>query len=263
MARSDILASEGGAVATISENLAAWTNYDWPAGGDEWSAIWGGGDACWYGTILPRIHRWVPARTILEIAPGFGRCTAYLQQLAERLILVDLTPKCIEACKRRFAAARHIDYFVNDGHSLPVVADRSVDFIFTYDSLVHADADAIRGYIREFARVLASDGVAFLHHSNVGSLPRAVISLGKEIGHRRHFASLSPVRHWRSEDVSARAVDQWTTDVGLMCRSQELVRWGTVYLSDCFSVITRPGSRWARANRVTKNLRFMQEIADI
>ena len=34
----------------------------------------------------------------------------------------------------RFAGAAHAKFFVNDGKSLPMVRDRSVDFVFSFDS---------------------------------------------------------------------------------------------------------------------------------
>ena len=84
-------------------------SWDWSTGGEEWSTWWGGTPALWYAAILPRIHAFVPAGTILEIAPGYGRITAYLKDLADRLILVDLADTCIDACRKRFAgwAAKH------------------------------------------------------------------------------------------------------------------------------------------------------------
>ena len=87
---------------TIDENLQAW-NRDWPGqGGDEWSRVWGGPSAQWFGTILPRLKSYVPAATILEIAPGYGRWTQFLRPLADRLVLVDLSATCIDVCRRRF-----------------------------------------------------------------------------------------------------------------------------------------------------------------
>ena len=53
--------------------------YDWKDEGEEWSAPWGTSSAQWFGAILPRIRDCLPAETILEIAPGFGRWTHYLK----------------------------------------------------------------------------------------------------------------------------------------------------------------------------------------
>ena len=40
---------------------------------DEWSASFGDTEALWYFVLSPRVHRFIPAPTILEIAAGFGR----------------------------------------------------------------------------------------------------------------------------------------------------------------------------------------------
>ena len=61
---------------------------------------------------------------------------------------------------------------MNDGRSLDMIEDGSVDFAFSFDSLVHADAEVIAGYLRELERKLAPEGVGFVHHSNAGRYRR-------------------------------------------------------------------------------------------
>ena len=58
---------------TVEQNRQIWNqDHDWTQQGEEWSEVWGGSEAQWFGAILPRIHAFVPTGTILEIAPGFG-----------------------------------------------------------------------------------------------------------------------------------------------------------------------------------------------
>ena len=57
--------------------------------------------------------------------------------------------------------------------SLPMVEDQSIDFAFSFDSLVHVESDVLMGYLAELARTLKPEGVAFLHHSNYGSYRRS------------------------------------------------------------------------------------------
>jgi ubiquinone/menaquinone biosynthesis C-methylase UbiE len=176
--------------------------WSWSQEGDEWSAPWGGTAALWWGSLFPRVRPFLPTETILEIAPGHGRITQFLKDYCHRLVLVDLAEGCIEACRRRFSACSHIEYHVNDGYSLDAVADRSVDFVFSFDSLVHAEADVIRAYVLELARKLKPDSVGFLHHSNLGSYPRAVF-LARAVPSARvqallRQAFLPNLGHWRS-----------------------------------------------------------------
>ena len=119
----------------------------------------GSSAAEWYGTILPRIHQWAPTQTVLKIVPGFGRWTQYLKDLARHLIVIDLTEECITACRKRFAGASNISYFVNDGRSLQGVDDTSVDAIFSFDSLVHVEFDVIEGYLPHFEALCHQAGL--------------------------------------------------------------------------------------------------------
>ena len=237
---------------TVEQNLQIWDRkYEWPQGGEEWSSAWGGVEAQWYGTIFPRIHSFVPVSTILEIAPGYGRWTQMLKQLCEHLVVVDLSESCITACKQHFASDTHITYHVNDGKSLAMIPDRSVDFVFTFDSLVHVEGDVIEAYLTQLARKFTPDGVGFIHHSNVGAYVDDSTGM---------LPSYIKNEHWRAESMTARHFKKLCSAVDLQCISQELINWGTdVVLNDCFSVFTPLGSAWARSNRVFVNKRFMDE----
>jgi SAM-dependent methyltransferase len=234
----------------LADNLSMWNEaYDWSQQGDEWSDAWGGVSHQWWVTLFSRIQGFVPAGRILEIAPGYGRWTHYLRDLCDELVAVDIAETAIAHCRKRFAGDGHVSFHVNDGTSLAVAADRSVDLVFSFDSLVHAEHEVIAGYLTEFARVLADDGVAFIHHSNMGAY---------EPG------SFDPHNiHWRATTVSAELVERLARSAGLSCVSQETVAWGNeTLLNDCFSVITRAGSRWDRENDVAANLDFSrQEMA--
>ncbi|HEV7752383.1 MAG TPA: class I SAM-dependent methyltransferase [Baekduia sp.] len=234
----------------LADNISMWNEaYDWSQRGDEWSDAWGGVSHQWWVTLFSRIQGFVPAGRILEIAPGYGRWTHYLRDLCDELVAVDIAETAVAHCRERFAGDGHVSFHVNDGTSLAIAEDRSVDLIFSFDSLVHAEQDVIAGYLTEFSRVLAADGVAFIHHSNIGSYEP-----GAYDPHNIH---------WRATTVSAELVERLARAAGLRCVSQETVAWGNdTILNDCFSVITRAGSRWDRENDVAANMDFSRhEIA--
>lgn len=147
--------------------------------------------------------------------------------------------------------------FVNDGESFPTIADASVDFVFSFDSLVHAEGDVMQRYICELGRILTRDGVAFLHHSNLAAIGRAPFAAGKLPVIGRIVGETS--NHWRARSVDAARVRGWIDDARLHCASQELVNWGTRRLIDCITVIARPGSHHARATQIAPNAGFMAE----
>jgi len=249
----------------VDANRTNWTSdWEWPEEGDEWSAWWGGTDAMWHAAVLPRICTWVPAGTILEIAPGFGRWTAYLAQLAGRVIAVDLTARCVEHCRARFAGTGNVEVHQNDGRSLPMVDEGSVDFAFSFDSLVHAESDVLDAYMRELARVLKPDGVGFVHHSNLGAYPRATW-IARRVRGRLHGplvrrGVIPNMPAWRAETVTAELVAEQAEAAGLACVGQEKLSWEFGRrLIDAFTVVTPRGSRWERPRQVVSNPMFTDE----
>lgn len=252
-------------MAELAENVSVWeSDWDWCQRGEEWSAWWGGTEALWFGALLPRIHAFVPTGSILEIAPGYGRWTQYLKNLAERLIVVDLAERCIEHCRERFRDSDNIEYHVNDGRSLAAVPDRSLDFVFSFDSLVHVDADVLADYAGELARVMNPDAVAFLHHSNLGAYrtwTRLTHRTPARIrGPLIHRGALIDIAAWRAEDVTAEGFAATCERAGLACFSQERICWERgPFLTDALTLLTPVGSRWAGPRHSLRNPLFRRE----
>jgi SAM-dependent methyltransferase len=253
-------------VPTIEQNRKAWDiDYCWPEDGDEWSRSWGGAEAQWFETLLPRIHPFLPTGTILEIAPGRGRWTQFLKDYCSGIVVVDLGAHCIEACRQRFSACSHITYHVNDGRSLGMLPDRSVDFAFSFDSLVHAEADVIEAYLNDLGRKLTPNGVGFIHHSHIGAYRRAysfINRVPRRLRSRLERHGWLPRDHWRAHSMTAQRFEAFCVGAGLACIGQELVNWEGRILLDAFSMFTVSDSVWTRPNRVFKNDRFMQTTHD-
>jgi ubiquinone/menaquinone biosynthesis C-methylase UbiE len=248
----------------LDENKLRWNQtYNWQQGGHEWSAPWGHTNMQWYGTILPRIHRFLPAQTVLEIGPGFGRWTQFIKGFCENLILVDISEKCIQACKERFASHPHIQYYVNDGKSLDFISEQSIDFVFSFDALVHAEADVMEVYINQLARKLKKDGIGFIHHSNVGEY-RLYYSLISKIPKGKRYLErlglLDPIcTSWRASNMTSGKFCEYAEKSGLQCITQEIINWNTRRLIDCITVFTRKDSLLASPNKVLRNSEFMSE----
>jgi SAM-dependent methyltransferase len=244
---------------TLAENKAVWDgSYDWPGGGDEWSEAWGSAEAQWAGCIYPRVFPFLAGR-ILEIAPGYGRWTQFLREYCDSLIGVDLSEVCVTASRDRFSGDSRLQFEVGDGLRLPVIPDASIDFAFSFDSLVHAEADVLESYALELARVLKPNGVAFLHHSNVASLPER--SIWDRIKRRWARAPISYAG--RAGSMSATLMREFTDRAGMSCVQQELIPWGYTgwpVLIDCMStIVNAPG----RPCAVIENRRFMEEASMI
>ena len=235
---------------TLDENRRHWqSTYGWPDGGEEWSQVWGDSATQWRGSILPRLAGLLPAGRALEIGAGFGRWSERLRPHCERLVLVDLAERCVEACRRRFAGDPAVDCRLSDGRTLPGVEARSLDLVFSFDSLVHAEADVLEAYAGELARTLADEGAAFLHHSNFGAV------LAARPGAEN--------RHWRGESASAEGFAAACSRHGLVCVAQEIVDWGGVEDGDAFSLVVRAGSARDRGRTVRRNPHFMGEAQSV
>ena len=124
----------------------------------------------------------------------------------------------------------------------------------------------------EFARILTKDGAVFFHHSNSGAdtSVRVVDRYGKIVAER--LPALTPVLqragvveayHWRARLVDAPLVEKLASDASLRCVGQEVINWTGRSLTDCISLICRPGSRWDRQNVVAINPDFGSEARSL
>lgn len=231
-------------MATLTENIAYWEKAcSWVDGGDEWSSAWGGPTIQWYGSILPRISAYLPAGVILEIAPGFGRWTTFLQEHCHSLKAVDSSKRCVAFCRKKFRMLKNISVYRNNGKDLEMIPSNSIDFVFSFDSFVHFDLNVVERYIAEISRTLKDGGTGFIHHSNLACCYSLIHNSG-----------------WRSSDVSHKSFEEVCRRQGLSCVLQEVVPWGPDkdVLTDCFSLFIK--SKQKSQNMVIENFSFAHEI---
>jgi len=244
---------------TVAQNIKIWNDpsYDWPRAEADWSKPWGSAQAQWAGCLYPRIFPYLKGQ-ILEIAPGYARWTQFLQCYCTSLIGVDLAASCVNECRTRFKSDPRLHFEVGDGRSLPMVADASIDFAFSFDSLVHAEADALESYVSELARVLKPNAIAFLHHSNLAN--SAHRSIWDKL--KRRWTGVPVISHDRAHSMSAEEMRKFAKRAGMSCALQELIPWGTGWpiLIDCISTIINARDRQCV---VVENPRFTEEAAMI
>ena len=234
--------------------------YDWKEAGEEWSEPWGSSAAQWAGTIFPRIRECLPAGTILEIAPGFGRWTDYLKDYCKELWAVDKSNDCIEACLQRFASDSHVNCILNDGCSLSMIPDSSVDFVFSFDSFVHPDRDVVEAYLRQLRTKLKIGGKGFVHHSNFGEYVNSPRERLPEILTKPLIkAKILDWAHHRNPSMTADLFRALCERNGLHCISQELVNWRGRRLIDCLSLFVRSDSVPVSSPKIVRNPNFMRE----
>lgn len=208
----------------LAWNKSLWDGgYAWTGRGEEWSEVWGGSEAQWFGSLYPRLHRFLPVENLLEIAPGFGRWTHYLlEYVGGRYTGVDLSQECVDFCQERFSGFNNAAFQVNDGLSLDSIDDGLFGLVFSFDSLVHANLDVHETYIPQILRKLTKNGVAFIHHSNWAQ-----------------SGSTKKNEHCRAEDVSAAAYAEIVKKAGGHVMLQECLNWGTDEKIDAFTLFCR------------------------
>lgn len=182
--------------------------------------------AQWQNLIQPFLDGHViDYRSTLELAVGHGRMTEILLQQAEHLTGVDVLQENIDFCSDRFGDHPKLTLLRNDGVTLPEVETASVNFVFCFDSMIHFDSDVVRAYLREFKRILAPGGKAFLHHSNLTRNPGGNFQTN---AHARNFMSQALFQHYAAKE-------------GLISLKSEVIDWGRgskrVAELDCLSLL--------------------------
>ncbi len=226
---TDDLATRDGNVAA---NFKKWDRqHAWPEDGDEWkgqAVVCGIPYAQWKQSLVDHliVPYVAPPMHVIEIAPGHGRWTEFLSARAGRLILVDLSPTCLEHCHARFPD-RALELFQTSGSNLP---DRNgaIDVVWSFDAFVHMHPDVVREYIAEIARVLKPGGKAVLHHAGIADLET----------HRQQDH-----QGWRSA-VNAEIVRGFASEAGLSIERQfalwdEANKIGVPRFGDTISVLGR------------------------
>jgi SAM-dependent methyltransferase len=250
---------------TIEENHEFWNDrFHWGKHrGDTWSDEWGGPEAQWKWCVYPRIRRYLPVETILEIGPGMGRWTRFLRNCCENIIVVDISQRCLDVCRERFGE-QNISYHLGDGRTLSFLQDESIDFAFSFESLIHTECDDLRSYLSELARTMKPEATCFLHHSNLGSFRRYydfVRRVPKVLREGLQSRGVLDFDGWRAPTVSHEWVHKEAEKLGLSALSQELVPWGGKRLIDCFTTL-RAGNV-DKAAQVFENRKFVKRAREI
>jgi SAM-dependent methyltransferase len=109
-------------------------------------------------------------REALDFGCGVGRLTRALTHHFEKCLGVDISNPMVERARELNADNPGCSFIINVTDDLRILPDGKFDLIYTNVVLQHVpDQRAIRSYIREFARVLATGGLlAFQLPSHIG-----------------------------------------------------------------------------------------------
>ncbi len=130
---------------------------------------------------------------VMDFACGWGRIAALLKDRYSKLVLCDISGDALNYCRKRFAGCTNIEYIKSLTDNVPLDSE-SLDFIYSWDAMVHFSYKFLDVYFGEFERILKKGGICFIHHSNLGGYPE-----NSEQGVSDNFHENI---HWRSK-VSA------------------------------------------------------------
>jgi SAM-dependent methyltransferase len=175
-------------------------------------------------------------------------------------LIVDRAAQCIEACRQRFASDPRVTGYVNQGGLLEMIADASLDFVFSFDVFVHIKREIVEEYLSELGRTLKPGGRGFIHHSNLGayagSLRDKLPSFLQKFLTRWHLLDED---HHRTSTMTAELFRALCKQHGLHCTRQELINWRGRRLIDCLSWFERSESGSDESTEVVRNPNFMRE----
>jgi SAM-dependent methyltransferase len=112
--------------------------------------------------LLGRLSADPHGGTCLEVGCGPGRMTGALAERFDHVVAVDVSPAMLERALANVTATNVVFRLVS-GERLDGLDDGSADAVVCYLVLQHLPgADVVASYLREFARVLAPSGEAFV-----------------------------------------------------------------------------------------------------
>ena len=123
---------------SIQKNKVQWSNYDWSQGGDEWSASWGGTRTAMAQDNPSSYTAMSAFRTYLGDRPVSDDVHSTSSGSAINS-LVDLTEKMHSGMQTAFQQLSACPLFRERWKISRHDRDNSVDFVFSWDSLVHVE----------------------------------------------------------------------------------------------------------------------------
>jgi ubiquinone/menaquinone biosynthesis C-methylase UbiE len=102
----------------------------------------------------------VPRRIALDFGCGVGRLTQALATHFEEVHGVDISPTMIDGARKYNRYGDKCKYHLNESNDLRLFSDNSFDLIYTSLTLQHMAPEYSKAYIKEFLRIVSTDGVA-------------------------------------------------------------------------------------------------------
>jgi len=100
---------------------------------------------------------------MLEIGCGLGRMTHRFAERFGNVYALDVSPQMLDKAKSHWHHLQNVEWMLGSGEDFHQIPSESLDFVFSYWVLQHIpEPEVVFNYIREAARVLKPNAIAFL-----------------------------------------------------------------------------------------------------
>jgi SAM-dependent methyltransferase len=110
-----------------------------------------------------------PQVDVLELGCGGGKFSAHLRPRTRTLLCADISADMLARTRKHVGEGEDVDYLKLNGRDFAGVADASVDFIFSYDVLLHLQPQNVFSYLLAARRILRPGGVFLIHAINLAA----------------------------------------------------------------------------------------------
>lgn len=124
-------------------------------------------------------------KQILEIGCGDGYGSAYLAQIADKVIGIDYEEKIILQAQKKYKMP-NLNFIYIDAAKLQF-NDKSFDIACSFQVIEHIPENEIPQYLSEIKRVLKDDGVFYLSTLNLAHSMKSPETYRKNLAHCKEF----------------------------------------------------------------------------
>ncbi len=105
-----------------------------------------------------------PLATVVEVGPGGGRWTRYMQNV-KKIYAVDYYTELLNELESNLGF-NNIVYIKNNGDDFPNIQNSSIDYLFSFGTFVHLDIEIIDLYLRNMKPLLKPSANVVIQYSD-------------------------------------------------------------------------------------------------